>query len=67
MLDHEYFVPVVTKVLESMRTGEIARAEVSPKYLENDPESVKYYNLDPSKPLFFRINLKEYVSVIDWY
>ena len=45
-----------------MRSGEIARGEIQPKfYLENDKEAIEMFKLDTSKPFYFDIELVNFV------
>ena len=41
LMNHPDFTPAVVKVLETMRVGELAVAEIAPSYLEEEKESIE--------------------------
>ena len=56
------------KVIETMRVGEIAEGVAKPSYfLEHDKEIVEKWGINQSENLYIKIELKDFVTIIDWY
>lgn len=57
-----------TEVIKTMRVGEVAEGIAQPEYYkQHDLDAIKRWGLQEHKPLHIHIELKDYVTIIDWY
>ena len=69
MTDKEIITPVIKRVLQSMKKGEISSCCVPPAYVEqNDPEfKTRHTDFKPDQSLFVDVNLKGLCAIQDLY
>lgn len=68
LMDDPLITTCGTRVLETMRVGEIAEGIAQPEYFrEHDQDAIKRWGLQEHKELYILIELKDYVTIVDWY
>ncbi|CAI2361261.1 unnamed protein product [Moneuplotes crassus] len=68
LMDHDQITNCGRKIIETMRVGEIAEGVAVPEYfIEHDKEMVKKLGINEYQPLYIRIELRDFVTIIDWY
>lgn len=68
LLDHSEISNCGRKIIETMRVGEIAEGVAKPSYFnEHDKEIVNKLGINQYEDLHIRIELKDFVTIIDWY
>jgi len=69
MTDAETITPVVKRILQSMKQGEIASTCVTPSYVEeNDPEfKTRHTDFKPDESLIVDVHLKGLCAIQDLY
>jgi len=68
LMDDPLITKTGTKLLETMRVGEIATGVAQPQYFkEIDTDAIKRLGLNEFKELYIDIEVKDFVTIIDWY
>lgn len=68
LMNHPDITTSGTRVLETMRVGEVAEGIAQPSYFtEHDKAAIKKWGLQTDKELIIYIKMIDYITVIDWY
>ena len=68
LMNHDDITVSGTRIIETMRVGEIAEGIAQPSYYnQHDQAAIKKWGLQTDKELIVYIKLIDFVTVVDWY
>lgn len=68
LMDDENITTCGTRILETMRVGEVAEGIAQPSYFkEHDQKAIQRWGLQEHKELHIEITMHEFCTIIDWY